>query len=155
MGAGLLATGSLRCDRKIAVKPSRASPLPQDLYPLCWRCMPPPWYVAKNEGITGEAFIHSIPASVIVLAGARGLPLIKQPYLLKVVIDTHLIGTALLQMAQTKRSHHDILALDEEREALDVAENLRPATGLCDFSELEVLRLLQAVSERLMTPYSE
>ena len=39
-------------------------------------------------------------------------------------------------------------ALNEARQALDVAENLRPATGLCDFSELGVLRLLQAVGER-------
>ena len=29
-------------------------------------------------------------------------------------------------------------ALNEARQALDVAENLRPATGLCDFSELGV-----------------
>ncbi|OZY41358.1 Fis family transcriptional regulator [Pseudomonas fragi] len=230
--------------------------------------------------LTGEAFIHSIPPSVIALAEARGLPLIEQPYLLKMVIVTHLIGTALVQMAQTKRSRHDILAqllsgdspslattrqraahlklaldqprrlvalrlsavsvlfashapeeaerllqhtrqtvqdhldvwsraqpwalpvivqgdlfilllaehstlrtelanvyrnlqaiignlalfmglaskvedcahyhraLNEARQALDVAENLRPATGLCDFSELGVLRLLQAVGER-------
>ena len=60
--------------------------------------------------LTGEAFIHSIPPSVIALAEARGLPLIEQPYLLKMVIVTHLIGTALVQMAQTKRSRHDILA---------------------------------------------
>ncbi|MGE6446858.1 PucR family transcriptional regulator [Pseudomonas bubulae] len=230
--------------------------------------------------LTGETFIHSIPPSVIALAEARGVPLIEQPYLLRMVIVTHLIGTALVQMAQTKRSRHDILAqllsgdypslatlrqrathlqlaldqpcrlvalrlsavsvlfashapeeaerllqhtrqtvqdhldvwsralpralpvivqgdlfilllaednnlrtelaslyrdlqaiignlalfmglagkvedcahyhraLNEARQALDVAENLRPATGLCDFSELGVLRLLQAVGER-------
>ena len=39
-------------------------------------------------------------------------------------------------------------ALNEARQALDVAENLRPASGLCDFSELGVLRLLQAIGER-------
>ncbi|PHN29969.1 PucR family transcriptional regulator [Pseudomonas sp. ICMP 561] len=230
--------------------------------------------------LTGNAYIQQIPESVIELAEQCGLPLIEQPYLLKMVIVTHLIGTALVQMAQTKRSRHDILgqllsgdypslsiarqraahlrlplevprrlvalrlsavsvlfdshapdaaerllqqtrqavldhldawnrvlpdalpvivqgdlfilllprleairselarlyrdlssllgdmalfmglanpvedcgqyrqALNEARQALDVAEHLRPASGLCDFSELGVLRLLQAVTDR-------
>lgn len=230
--------------------------------------------------LTGHAYIQQIPVSVIELAEQCGLPLIEQPYLLKMVIVTHLIGTALVQMAQTKRSRHDILgqllsgdypslsiarqraahlrlpldvprrlvalrlsavsvlfdshapeaaerllqhtrqavldhldawnrslpdalpvivqgdlfilllpeidavrgelarlnrellpmlgdmalfmglanpvedcgqyrqALNEARQALDVAEHLRPASGLCDFSELGVLRLLQAVTDR-------
>lgn len=230
--------------------------------------------------LTGHAYIQQIPGSVIELAEQCGLPLIEQPYLLKMVIVTHLIGTALVQMAQTKRSRHDILgqllsgdypslsiarqraahlrlpldvprrlvalrlsavsvlfdshapeaaerllqhirqavldhldawnrslpdalpvivqgdlfilllpeidavrselarlyrellpvlgdmalfmglanpvqdcgqyrqALNEARQALDVAEHLRPASGLCDFSELGVLRLLQAVTDR-------
>lgn len=230
--------------------------------------------------LTGNTYIQQIPESVIELAEQCGLPLIEQPYLLKMVIVTHLIGTALVQMAQTKRSRHDILgqllsgdypslsiarqraahlrlplevprrlvalrlsavsvlfdshapeaaerllqqtrqavldhldawnralpealpvivqgdlfilllprreairselaqlyrelasvlgdmalfmglanpvedcgqyrqALNEARQALDVAEHLRPASGLCDFSELGVLRLLQAVTDR-------
>ncbi|WP_426143722.1 PucR family transcriptional regulator [Pseudomonas sp. DWP3-1-2] len=230
--------------------------------------------------LTGGSFIRKIPQAVIDLAEECGLPLIEQPYLLKMVIVTHLIGTALVQMAQTKRSRHDILgqllcgdypslaiarqraahlnlpldgprrlvalrlsavnrlfdnhapqeaerqlqqtrqavqdhldawnrtlsdtlpvivqgdlfilllpehdgiradlfglnrelhrligdlalfmglasrvedcgqyqqALNEARQALDVAENLRPANGLCDFSELGVLRLLQAIADR-------
>ena len=230
--------------------------------------------------LTGSAFIQGIPASVIARAHACGLPLVEQPYLLKMVIVTHLIGTALVHMAQTKRSRHDIvaqllsgdypslatarqrashlqlplddsrrlvalrlsavnvlfdrhppdeaerrlqhirqavqdhldawnraqpdplpvivqgdlfivllaeheairiqlaelyqplhamigelalfmgmsgtvedctgyrLALNQARQALDVAENLRPATGLCDFNELGVLRLLQAIGDR-------
>ncbi|MCQ3034512.1 PucR family transcriptional regulator ligand-binding domain-containing protein [Pseudomonas syringae] len=230
--------------------------------------------------LTGNAYIQQIPESVIELAEQCGLPLIEQPYLLKMVIVTHLIGTALVQMAQTKRSRHDILgqllsgdypslsiarqraahlrlplevprrlvalrlsavsvlfdshapeaaerllqqtrqavldhldawnralpdalpvivqgdlfilllprleairselarlyrdlssvlgdmalfmglanpvedcgqyrqALNEARQALDVAEHLRPASGLCDSSELGVLRLLQAVTDR-------
>lgn len=230
--------------------------------------------------LTGEAFIRRIPQAVVELAEHYGLPLIEQPYLLKMVIVTHLIGTALVQMAQAKRSRHDILAqllsgdypslatarqraahlklpldsprrlvalrlsavatlfdshapdeaerllqlirqavqdhldawsralpdalpvvvqgdlfillladhdnvradlarlsqqlqpvigdlalfmglaskvdacehypqaLNQARQALDVAENLRPATGLCDFNELGVLRLLQAIGDR-------
>lgn len=230
--------------------------------------------------LTGAAFIQRIPDSVVALAERYGLPLIEQPYLLKMVIVTHLIGTALVQMAHTRRSRHDILAqllsgdypslatarqraahvqlplsgprrlvalrlsavsglfeqhapdeaerrlqhlrqavldhldawnrtlpdalpvvvqgdlfivllpapdalrgqlaglyhglkaligdlalfmglasevddcadyrraLNEARQALEVAENLRPATGVCDFNELGVLRLLQAIGDR-------
>lgn len=39
-------------------------------------------------------------------------------------------------------------ALNQARQALEVAQNLRPATGLCDFSELGVLRLLQGIVDR-------
>ncbi|MDE1167829.1 MAG: PucR family transcriptional regulator ligand-binding domain-containing protein [Pseudomonas sp.] len=59
--------------------------------------------------LTGDAFIQRIPASVVALAEQCGLPLIEQPYLLKMVIVTHLIGTALVQMAQGQRSRDDIL----------------------------------------------
>ncbi|WP_416424741.1 PucR family transcriptional regulator ligand-binding domain-containing protein [Pseudomonas sp. App30] len=59
--------------------------------------------------LTGEAFIRRIPASVVALAEALGVPLIEQPYALKMVIVTHLIGTSLVQMAQVRRSRHDIL----------------------------------------------
>ncbi|KPA95134.1 PucR C-terminal helix-turn-helix domain [Pseudomonas asplenii] len=41
-------------------------------------------------------------------------------------------------------------ALGEARQALDVAESLRPASGLCDFSELGVLRLLQGIGDRTL-----
>ncbi|WP_455924040.1 PucR family transcriptional regulator [Pseudomonas putida] len=59
--------------------------------------------------LTGDAFIQHIPASVVALAEELGLPLIEQPYALKMVIVTHLIGTSLVQMAQVRRSRHDIL----------------------------------------------
>ncbi|MEX5624446.1 PucR family transcriptional regulator, partial [Pseudomonas syringae] len=36
-------------------------------------------------------------------------------------------------------------ALNEARQALDVAQHLRPANGYCNFSELGVLRLLQGI----------
>lgn len=230
--------------------------------------------------LTGGSYIQGIPDSVIRLAEHCGLPLIEQPYLLKMVIVTHLIGTALVQTAHSRRSRHDIIGqlltgdypslatarqraallqlpideprrvlalrlsrvgvlferhdpaeaerllqltrqtvqdhldawcgssptslpvvalgdlfvlllpdhpslpgqlthlrhtlatligdlvvfmglaslvencgqyrrgLSEARQALEVAENLRPASGLCDFSELGVLRLLQAIKDR-------
>ncbi|MCJ1883993.1 PucR family transcriptional regulator ligand-binding domain-containing protein [Pseudomonas sp. LA21] len=59
--------------------------------------------------LTGDEFIQRIPPSVVQLAEAEGLPLIEQPYALKMVIVTHLIGTALVQMTQVKTSRRDIL----------------------------------------------
>ncbi|MFS2127625.1 PucR family transcriptional regulator [Pseudomonas sp. Pseusp97] len=59
--------------------------------------------------LTGDEFIQRIPTSVVRLAEAEGLPLIEQPYALKMVIVTHLIGTALVQMTQVKTSRRDIL----------------------------------------------
>lgn len=59
--------------------------------------------------LTGDEFIRRIPESVVLLAEAEGLPLIEQPYALKMVIVTHLIGTALVQMTQVKTSRRDIL----------------------------------------------
>ncbi|NIF27042.1 PucR family transcriptional regulator [Pantoea sp. Tr-811] len=230
--------------------------------------------------LTGGGYIQAIPQAVVERAEQLGLPLIEQPYALKMVLVTHLIGTALVQMGQVRRSRHDLLgqlltgdypslaiarqraahlqlpldqpqrlvalrlsavealfqrhgaeqgerlwqqtrqaledqldawcrrlpgamhavlpgelfilllpeqaglrealarlhkqllqaagelelfmglsttvrdcahyrqALHEARQALDVAHNLRPATGLCDFSELGVLRLLQGIGDR-------
>ncbi|QEY71511.1 PucR family transcriptional regulator [Pseudomonas denitrificans (nom. rej.)] len=59
--------------------------------------------------LTGDEFIQRIPLSVVHLAETQGLPLIEQPYALKMVIVTHLIGTALVQMTQVKTSRRDIL----------------------------------------------
>lgn len=59
--------------------------------------------------LTGDEFIQRIPDSVVHLAEVEGLPLIEQPYALKMVIVTHLIGTALVQMTQVKTSRRDIL----------------------------------------------
>lgn len=59
--------------------------------------------------LTGDEFIRRIPESVVLLAEAEGLPLIEQPYALKMIIVTHLIGTALVQMTQVKTSRRDIL----------------------------------------------
>lgn len=230
--------------------------------------------------LTGGSFIQGIPPAVVDRAEQLGLPLIEQPYALKMVVVTHVIGTALVQTTQVRRSRNDILgqlltgdypslaiarqraahaqldlqgprrlvalrlsaveglfkrhglsegerlwqgtrqrledqlegwcrgrpaavtaqlagdlfvlllpdvpdlrtalvglhrhllavagemdlymglsgiaedcaqyrqALNQARQALEVAQNLRPATGLCDFSELGVLRLLQGIVDR-------
>lgn len=59
--------------------------------------------------LTGGTYIRGIPANVLTRAEQLGLPLIEQPYALKMVVVTHLIGTALVQMAQVRRSRNDIL----------------------------------------------
>ncbi|SMF16134.1 MULTISPECIES: PucR family transcriptional regulator [unclassified Pseudomonas] len=59
--------------------------------------------------LTGGTFIQAIPPAVVARAEQLGLPLIEQPYALKMVVVTHLIGTALVQMTQVRRSRNDIL----------------------------------------------
>ena len=59
--------------------------------------------------LTGGSFIQTIAPPVIARAEQLGLPLIEQPYALKMVVVTHLIGTALVQMSQLRRSRNDIL----------------------------------------------
>jgi len=59
--------------------------------------------------LTGGSFLHAIPPAVIARAEQLGLPLIEQPYALKMVVVTHLIGTALVQMNQVRRTRNDIL----------------------------------------------
>lgn len=60
--------------------------------------------------LVGGPHIQRIPQTVIDRAQARGLPLIEQPYLLKMVLVSHVIGTALAHMAHARRSRHDILS---------------------------------------------
>ena len=46
--------------------------------------------------LTGAEFIQAIPTSVIAEAERLNLPLIEQPYALKMVVVTQAIGTALV-----------------------------------------------------------
>ena len=59
--------------------------------------------------LTGEAYIHAIPATLIALADELDMPLIEQPYLLKMVIVTERIGTALVRSENVLQSQRDIL----------------------------------------------
>ncbi len=60
--------------------------------------------------LLGGTFIQNIPQAVVDRAEQHGLPLIEQPYLLKMVFVSHTIGTALVHMAQARRSRQDILS---------------------------------------------
>lgn len=73
--------------------------------------------------LTGKDFIKAIPPSVVSLADTLGIPLIEQPYSLKMVVVTQIIGTALVQRASTLRSQRDILTqmLTGEYPSLDIA----------------------------------
>lgn len=59
--------------------------------------------------LTGGTFIQQIPVAVVERAEQLGMPLIEQPYALKMVVVTHLIGTALVQGEQWRRSRDDLL----------------------------------------------
>ncbi|BBG31132.1 PucR family transcriptional regulator [Zymobacter palmae] len=73
--------------------------------------------------LTGNDFIKIIPASVISLADTLGIPLVEQPYSLKMVLVTQIIGTALVQHCSMRRSQRDILTqmLTGEYPSLDIA----------------------------------
>lgn len=59
--------------------------------------------------LTGPAYIHAIPQRLLDAAEAAGMPLIEQPYSLKMVLVTQAIGSALIQSEQLGRSRHDVL----------------------------------------------
>lgn len=60
--------------------------------------------------LTGTDFIREIPATVLEKADALELPLIEQPYHLKLVELTHVIGTRLVQLSQIKKSAEDVMS---------------------------------------------
>jgi len=80
--------------------------------------------------LTGPAYIQVIPNSVVKLADRLGLPLLEQPYDLKMVVVTQAIGTALVQTQMLGRSRQHVLEqlLDGEYQSLDVL--LRRADSL-------------------------
>ncbi|MCI1736615.1 MAG: PucR family transcriptional regulator [Pseudomonas veronii] len=59
--------------------------------------------------LTGPAYIQAIPQRLLDAAEAADMPLIEQPYSLKMVLVTQAIGSALIQSEQLGRSRHDVL----------------------------------------------
>lgn len=80
--------------------------------------------------LTGAEYIQAIPASVIAEAERLGLPLLEQPYGLKMVVVTQAIGTALVQQQMLGSSRQHVLAqlLEGDYQSLDVL--LQRATSL-------------------------
>jgi len=66
--------------------------------------------VAALVIMTGQEYIHEIPPKLISRANELGLPLIEQPYSLKMVEVTHAIGTQLVQFSQVKKSSEDVIS---------------------------------------------
>ena len=72
--------------------------------------------------LTGAEYIQAIPASVIAEAERLGLPLLEQPYGLKMVVVTQAIGTALVQQQMIGSSRQHVLEqlLEGDYQSLDV-----------------------------------
>ncbi|YCH20473.1 PucR family transcriptional regulator ligand-binding domain-containing protein [Pseudomonas sp. D1-3] len=72
--------------------------------------------------LTGAEYIQAIPASVIAEAERLGLPLLEQPYGLKMVVVTQAIGTALVrqQMLGSSRQHVLEQLLEGDYQSIDI-----------------------------------
>ncbi|QNG99975.1 PucR family transcriptional regulator [Pseudomonas sediminis] len=101
--------------------------------------------------LTGAEFIHAIPPSVIAEAERLNLPLIEQPYALKMVVVTQAIGTALVQAQQLGRSRQHVLeqVLDGDYQSLDVLLQRGDSLGLALHVPRQVALLRLDGSEQL------
>ncbi|SDG81873.1 PucR C-terminal helix-turn-helix domain-containing protein [Pseudomonas flavescens] len=72
--------------------------------------------------LTGAEYIQSIPARVVAEAERLGLPLLEQPYQLKMVVVTQAIGTALVQQQMLGSSRQHVLEqlLEGDYQSLDI-----------------------------------
>ena len=59
--------------------------------------------------LTGPDYIQGIAPGLLEAADAAGMPLIEQPYSLKMVLVTQAIGSALIESEQLGRSRHEVL----------------------------------------------
>lgn len=82
--------------------------------------------------LTGGEHLHAIPDSVIAAADRLGLPLLEQPYALKLVVVTHTIGTALVQSQILGRSRQHVLEqlLEGDYHSLDLLHQRADAVQL-------------------------
>ncbi|WP_417701617.1 PucR family transcriptional regulator [Pseudomonas sp.] len=101
--------------------------------------------------LTGAEFIQAIPPHVIAEAERLGLPLIEQPYALKMVVVTQAIGTALVQAQQLGRSRQHVLeqVLDGDYQSLDVLLQRGDSLGLALHVPRQVALLRLDGSEQL------
>nr|WP_059391883.1 PucR family transcriptional regulator [Pseudomonas toyotomiensis] len=101
--------------------------------------------------LTGAEFIHAIPPSVIAEAERLNLPLIEQPYALKMVVVTQAIGTALVQAQQLGRSRQHVLeqVLDGDYQSLEVLLQRGDSLGLALHVPRQVALLRLDGSEQL------
>ncbi|MBD8669087.1 PucR family transcriptional regulator [Pseudomonas lurida] len=101
--------------------------------------------------LTGPAYIQAIPRRLLEAAEAAGMPLIEQPYSLKMVLVTQAIGSALIQSEQLGRSRHDVLErlLTGDYQSLDLLLHRGVQLGLSLAGHWQVLQLQLEGSELL------
>jgi sugar diacid utilization regulator len=93
--------------------------------------------------LTGTDYIQAIPPRVLAEAEAAGLPLIEQPYSLKMVLVTQAIGSALVQAEQLGRSRHEVLErlLAGEYQSLDLLLQRAGQLGMALQGQWQVAQL--------------
>ena len=101
--------------------------------------------------LTGPAYIQAIPQRLLEAAEAAGMPLIEQPYSLKMVLVTQAIGSALIQSEQLGRSRHDVLErlLTGDYQSLDLLLHRGVQLGLTLAGHWQVVQLQLEGSELL------
>jgi len=101
--------------------------------------------------LTGPAYIQAIPRRLLEAAEAVGMPLIEQPYSLKMVLVTQAIGSALIQSEQLGRSRHDVLErlLTGDYQSLDLLLHRGVQLGLSLAGHWQVVQLQLEGSELL------
>lgn len=101
--------------------------------------------------LTGPAYIQAIPQRLLQAAETAGMPLIEQPYSLKMVLVTQAIGSALIQSEQLGRSRHDVLErlLTGDYQSLDLLLHRGVQLGLMLAGHWQVVQLQLEGSELL------
>ncbi|MBF6029416.1 PucR family transcriptional regulator ligand-binding domain-containing protein [Pseudomonas sp. P115] len=101
--------------------------------------------------LTGPAYIQAIPQRLLDAAAAAGMPLIEQPYSLKMVLVTQAIGSALIQSEQLGRSRHDVLErlLTGDYQSLELLLHRAVQLGMSLAGHWQVVQLQLEGSELL------
>ncbi|MGY2176267.1 PucR family transcriptional regulator [Pseudomonas azotoformans] len=101
--------------------------------------------------LTGPAYIQAIPQRLLDAAETAGMPLIEQPYSLKMVLVTQAIGSALIQSEQLGRSRHDVLErlLTGDYQSLDLLLHRATQLGMPLAEHWQVVQLQLEGSELL------
>ncbi|WP_339428146.1 MULTISPECIES: PucR family transcriptional regulator [unclassified Pseudomonas] len=107
--------------------------------------------VAGLVVLTGPSYIQAIPQRLLDAAEAAGMPLVEQPYSLKMVLVTQAIGSALIQSEQLGRSRHDVLErlLTGDYQSLDLLLHRATQLGMPLAGHWQVVQLQLAGSESL------
>ncbi|WP_040267767.1 PucR family transcriptional regulator [Pseudomonas rhodesiae] len=107
--------------------------------------------VAGLVVLTGPTYIQAIPPRVLDAAAAAGMPLIEQPYSLKMVLVTQAIGSALIQSEQLGRSRYDVLErlLAGDYQSLDILLHRAAQLGMPLTGHWQVVQLQLEGSEAL------